>query len=51
MPGLVKRYIRYSLISIISTFGLNAASIINSTTGLLVFSILCALMVEQIIYF
>ena len=51
MLGLVERYIRYSLISIISIFGLNAASITSSTTELPVSSILRTSMVEQIIYF
>jgi hypothetical protein len=51
MPGLVKRYIRYSLVSIINTFSLNAASITSSTIGLLVSSILRASVVEQTIYF
>ena len=51
MPGLVKRYIRYSLISIIGIFGLNTAGITSGTTGLPVSSILCASIVEQTIYF
>jgi len=51
MPGLVKRYIRYSLVSIIGIFGFNIASITSGTAKLPVFSILRALAVEQTTYF
>ena len=51
MLGLVKRYIRYSLVSIINTFSLNMASITSSTIGLPVSSILRTLVVEQTTYF
>ena len=46
MPGLVDKYIKYSLINIVGIFGLDAAGITSNTVGLPVSNILRVLVME-----